>query len=110
MSMPPALSASCSLAGTKRLGQNDEMTSEPATYPGYRFPAEIISYAVWLYHIFGLSLRDVELILSERGITVSHESVRQWCLKFGADFARKLRRRRPAAGQSRRPGRRARYP
>ena len=42
-----ALSASWSLAGTKRLGQNDEMTSEPATYPGYRFPAEIIGYAVW---------------------------------------------------------------
>jgi glucose/arabinose dehydrogenase len=46
------------------------MTSEPATYPGYRFPAEIISLAVWLYHVFGLSLRDVELILAERGIVV----------------------------------------
>jgi hypothetical protein len=44
-----ALSASSSLAATKGLGQNGEMTSEPATYPGYRFPAEIISYAVWLY-------------------------------------------------------------
>jgi putative transposase len=95
-----ALSASWFLAGTKRLGQNGEMTSEPATYPGYRFPAEIISYAVWLYHVFGLSLRDVELILSERGITVRHESVRQWCLKFGADFARKLRRRRPKSGDT----------
>ena len=52
------------------------MTSEPATYPGYRFPAEIISYAVWLYHVFGLNLRDVELILAERGIDVTHESVR----------------------------------
>jgi putative transposase len=66
------------------------MTSEPATYPGYRFPAAIISYAVWLYHVFGLSLREVELILAERGIGVTHESVRQWCRKFGADFARKL--------------------
>jgi transposase-like protein len=46
------------------------MTPEPATYPGYRFPAEIISQAVWLYHVFGLSLREVELILSERGIAV----------------------------------------
>jgi transposase-like protein len=46
------------------------MTSEPATFPGYRFPAEIISYAIWLYHVFGLSFRDVELILAERGITV----------------------------------------
>ena len=46
------------------------MTSEPATYPGYRFPAEIISHAVWLYHLFGLSFRDVELILADRGIVV----------------------------------------
>src|SRR5215211_6161335 len=76
------------------------MTSEPATYPGYRFPAEIISYAVWLYHVFGLSFREVELLLAERGITASHESIRQWCLKFGADFARKLRRRRPKPGDT----------
>jgi putative transposase len=76
------------------------MTPEPATYPGYRFPAEIISHAVWLYHVFGLSLRDVELILAERGICVTHESIRQWCLRFGADFARKLRRRRPRPGDT----------
>ena len=76
------------------------MTFEPATYPGHRFPAEIISYAVWLYHVFGLSFREVELLLAERGITVSHESIRQWCLKFGADFARKLRRRRPKPGDT----------
>jgi putative transposase len=74
------------------------MTPEPATYPGYRFPAEIIRHAVWLYHVFSLSLRDVELILAERGVTVTRESVRQWCLKFGVDFARKLRRRRPKPG------------
>ena len=71
---------------------------EPATYPGYRFPAEIISHAVWLYYVFSLSLRDVEMILAERGIAVTHESIRQWCLKFGADFARKLRRQRPKPG------------
>ena len=76
------------------------MTSEPATYPGYRFPAEVISHAVWLYHVFGLSLREVELLLAERGITASHESIRQWCLKFGADFAHKLRRRRPKPGDT----------
>ena len=63
------------------------MPPDLATYPGHRFPAEIISHAVWLYHVFSLSLRDVELILAERGITVTHESVRQWCLKFGGDFA-----------------------
>ena len=73
--------------------------SEPVTYPGYRFPAAIIGHAVWLYHVFGLSLRDVELILAERGITVTHESIRQWGLKFGGDFARKLRRRRPKPGR-----------
>ncbi len=46
-----------------------------------------------------LSLRDVELILAERGIVVTHESIRHWCLKFGTDFARKLRRRRPQPGR-----------
>jgi putative transposase len=76
------------------------MMPELATYPGYRFPAEIISHAIWLYHVFSLSLRDVELILAERGITVTHESIRQWGLRFGADFARKLRRRRPQPGDT----------
>ncbi len=43
---------------------------EPLPDPGYRhrFPAEIISHALWLYHVFSLSPRDVELILAERGI------------------------------------------
>jgi putative transposase len=82
------------------LGQAGGMTPEPTTYPGYRFPAEIISHALWLYHVFGLSLRDVELILAERGIGVTHESIRQWCLKFGAEFARRLRRRRPRPGDT----------
>ena len=76
------------------------MTLEPASYPRHRFPAEIISHAVWLYHVFSLSLRDVELILAERGIVVTHESIRHWCLKFGADFARRLRRRRPQPGDT----------
>jgi putative transposase len=57
------------------------MPANPTTYPGYRFPAEIISHAIWLYHLFSLSLRDVELILGERGITVTHESIRSWCRK-----------------------------
>ena len=88
------------LPGTKQLGQAGLMTPELATYPGYGFPTEIISHAVWLYHVFSLSFRDVELLLAERGITVTHESMRQWCLKFGADFARKLRRRRPKPGDT----------
>ena len=68
--------------------------------PGYhhRFPAEIISRAVWLYHVFSLSLRDVELILAERGIAISYETIRRWCKKFGPSFANGLRRRRPQPG------------
>ena len=76
------------------------MTDDPASYPRHRFPAEIISHAVWLYHVFSLSLRDVELILAERGILVTHESIRLWGLKFGAEFARRLRRRRPRPGDT----------
>ena len=76
------------------------MTSDLATFPGYRLPVEIISHAVWLYHVFSLSLRDVELILAERGITVTHESIRSWCRKFGSEVAGKLRRRRPKSGDT----------
>jgi putative transposase len=76
------------------------MTSEPTTYPGYRFPAEITHHAVWLYHVLSLNLRDVEFILAERGITVAHESVRRWCLKFGQNSASRLRRRRPRPGDT----------
>jgi putative transposase len=82
------------------VGQDGTMTTEPDTYPGYRFPAEVICHAVWLYHVFILSLRDVELILAERGITVTHESIWQWCLTFGGEFARKLRKRRPKPGDT----------
>ena len=71
------------------------MTSPPDPHYRHRFPAEIISYAVWLYHVFSLSLRDVELILAERGVAVSYETVRRWCKKFAASFADRLRRRRP---------------
>src|ERR1700733_2775646 len=76
------------------------MTQQPVSYPRHRFPAEIIGHAVWLYHFFSLSLRDVELILAERGVAVTHESIRHWCRKFGADFARRLRRRRPQPGDT----------
>jgi putative transposase len=76
------------------------MASEPATYAGRRLPAEAIRHAAWLCHPFGLSLRDVELILAERGIAVTHESVRLWCLGSGADFARGPRRRRPRPGDT----------
>jgi transposase-like protein len=46
-------------------------------YRGYRFPPEIIQRAVWLYYRFTLSLRDVEELLAERGIEVTHETIRQ---------------------------------
>ncbi len=58
------------------------------TYKRHRFPPEIIIYAVWLYHRFNLSHRDIEDLLAERGIAVSHESIRLWCIKFGPKYAR----------------------
>jgi putative transposase len=70
------------------------MTLPPVNYKRHRFPPEIIAYAVWLYFRFPLSLRLVEEMLFERGILVSYETVRRWALKFGQDFARRLRRKR----------------
>jgi len=73
-------------------------TSVIPSYAGYRFPAEIMSHAVWLYFRFPLSLRHVDELLAARGIVVSHETVRQWGLKFGQAFANQIGRRRPNAG------------
>src|SRR5919112_5522402 len=67
----------------------------PLSYSGYRFPREIIQRAVWMYLRFTLSFRDVEELLAERGITVTHESIRRWVLTFGPAIARRLRARRP---------------
>ncbi|MGW2188597.1 IS6 family transposase [Streptomyces sp. NPDC001719] len=72
-------------------------TAAPS-YRGLRFPPEVIAHAVWLYHRFRLSLRDVEEILFERGIQVSYEAVRLWCDRFGPEYARRLRRRQPGPG------------
>ena len=69
-------------------------SSEVPTYRGYRYPAEIISHAVWLYFRFSLSLRDVEDLLAERGVSVTYETIRAWCSKFGPSYAAGLRRRR----------------
>ena len=71
-----------------------------STYKGFRFPSEIISHAVWLYFRFSLSFRDVEELLAQRGIVVTSETVRQWCLKFGQAYANELRRRRPRCGDT----------
>ena len=79
-------------------GETGGMKPPPDPHYRHRFPAEIISHAVWLYHVFSLSLRDVELLLAERGIVVSYETVRRWCKKFGQSFANRLRRRRPRPG------------
>ena len=68
------------------------------TYRRHRYPREIIAYAVWLYFNFNLSYRDVETILAERGITVSYEAIRYWCLKFGHAYVRGIRRHRPQTG------------
>ena len=74
------------------------MNSQPPSHRGYRFPPDIISHAVWLYHRFGLSFRDVEDLLAQRGVTVTYEAIRQWCRTFGLVYARKLRRRRGRMG------------
>jgi putative transposase len=68
------------------------MTKTPS-YSGYRFPPDIISHAVWLYHRFTLSFRDVEDLLVECGITLSYETVRQWCKTFGPQYARRIKER-----------------
>src|SRR5262245_14504541 len=70
----------------------------PERYKNHRFPGEIISHGVWLYYRFPLSYRDVQEILFERGITVTHEAIRQWCLKFGQDYANQLKHRRAQPG------------
>src|SRR5271169_7081340 len=73
-------------------------THRDPLYGGYRYPAELISYAVWLYFRFPLSLRMVEEMLAARGISVTHETIRQWGLKFGRVFANRIRQRAPRRG------------
>ncbi len=76
------------------------MNAPDLRYTGYRFPSEIIGHAVWLYHRFCLSFRDAEDLLAQRGITVSYETVRQWCRTLGPEYARTLRRRRGRLGDT----------
>ena len=70
------------------------------TYKRHRFPPDIISYAFWLYYRFNLSHRDIEDLLAQRGITVSRESIRLWCIKFGAIYSRRLRRNHRGYGDT----------
>jgi putative transposase len=79
---------------------NEWMNASTHHYAGYRYPAEIISHAVWLYFRFTLSFRNVEELLAARGIGVTYEAVRQWCLKFGQQYAKEIQRRRPRPGDT----------
>jgi putative transposase len=76
------------------------MKSIRSRYYGHRFPPEIIAYAVWIYHRFCVSFRDVEDLLAERGINVSYETIRRWCRKFGPDYARRLRKKQGRLGDT----------
>jgi transposase-like protein len=79
-------------------GRREGLFVDAVSYRGFRFPREVISHCVWLYHRFSLSLRDVEELMLERGIEVSHESIHQWTRRFGPAYAKALRHRRPKAG------------
>ena len=76
------------------------MNASTNPYAGYRYPAEIISHTVWLYFSVSLSFRDTEELLTARGIAVTYEAVRQWCLKLGHQFAKEIRRRQPRSGDT----------
>ena len=69
-------------------------------YKRHRFPSDIISYAVWLYYRFNLSHSDIEDLLAERGITVSREAIRLWCIKFGSIYTRRLKRKHRGYGDT----------
>jgi len=72
------------------------MTQPSVSYKRHRFPPAIIAHAVWLYFRFPVSLRLVEEMLLERGIVVSYETVRRWAMKFGRDYARRLKHKTPS--------------
>ena len=74
------------------------MRTTVSLYHRHRFPAEIIGYSVWLYFRFALSFRDVEEMLAMRGVSLSYETVREWCLKFGQTYANRLRHNSPRPG------------
>jgi hypothetical protein len=78
-------------------GEGLSVESAPPSYKGHRSPAEVIAQCVWLYFRFPLSFREVEELVLARGVIVSYETIRRWCLKFGQASADGLRRR-PQAG------------
>jgi putative transposase len=76
------------------------MNASTHPYSGHRYPAEIISHTVWLYFRFALSFRNIEELLAARGIVVTYEAVRQWCLKFVQQFANEIRHRKGRPGDT----------
>jgi len=76
------------------------MSKRTSLYKRHRFPPEIIQHVVWLYHRFNLSSRDIEDLMAERGIGISYESIRLWCIKFGPKYANRLRRRQRGYGDT----------
>ena len=76
------------------------MSTSASLYHRHRFPAEIISRCVWLYFRFALSFCDVKEMLAMRGVVLTYETVREWCLKFGQSYANNLRRRSPRPGDT----------
>lgn len=80
--------------------QSSGMNSPVPSYRGYRLPLEIIAQAVWIYFRFSLGFRDVEDLLAQRGVTVTYETIRQWCRTFGRAYARRLRQRRGRLGDT----------
>ncbi|WP_406466579.1 IS6 family transposase [Streptomyces hirsutus] len=74
-------------------GRGSFVSSAPLSYKGHRYPVEVIVHCVWLYFRFPLSFREVEELMLQRGVLVSHETVRRWCAKFGQVYANGLRRR-----------------
>ena len=76
------------------------MKCRRSPYHGHRVPPEIISHSVWHYYRFCLRFRDVEDLLAKRGIIVSYEIIRQWCLKFDPEYARQLKRRQGRLGNT----------
>ena len=83
-----------------RLGDHRQMHGSTSLYKRYRFPAEIIQYAVWLYYRFNLIHRAIEDLLAERCITVSYESIRLWCNKFRLQYTRRLKCRHQGFGDT----------
>ncbi|WP_050793696.1 IS6 family transposase [Streptomyces viridosporus] len=76
-------------------GRGSLVPSAPPSYKGHRYPVEVIAHCVWLYFRFPLSFREVEELMLERGVIVSHETIHRWCVKFGQSYANGLRRRQP---------------